>query len=346
MPNIVSQLNIFVDNDSTLRVRGKFKDCTTHTRQFPILLPREGELVKLIINDCHVNMMHAGLYSVLTLMKKQFYIAKIFITVKQILKQCIHCRKQNTTTVKINQSYYRDFRENPTSTPYSNIFLDYFGPYLVKQGNEKVKVWVLCITCLWSRSINLKVCLDLSVVEFLRTFQINVYEYGMPEKVFSDLGTQLVAGANFIMDYLKDARTQIYLQENNVQTPSFQQYYKGMKDLGALVETCQNVSKLQKKLCMGQWGRMYSQSFNLNLLVAQAVNIINKRPVAYKEYARSDNNTPEVPIPITPELLTKGSNLPTLCVIPNSPPEEGDKWTDTVDPIDRIKKKFQRLTQC
>ena len=54
--------------------------------------------------------------------------------------------------------------------------------------------------------------------------------------MFSDLEKQLVAGASIISDYLKDVSMQIYLQDNNIQTPSFQQYYKRRKELGSLVE--------------------------------------------------------------------------------------------------------------
>ena len=342
MPNIVSQLNVFLDGDGILRVRGKFKNSPVSMQYFPILLPRAGELVNLIVKDYHERMMHAGVYSILAQIKKQFYVAKFFITVKKILNECIHCRKQNARTIKINQSHYRDFRESPASIPYRNIFLDHFGPFLVKQGSEKVKVWILCITCLWSRSINLKICLDLSVTEFLRAFQIHICEYGMPERVFSDMGTQLIAGANIISDYFKDVSMQLYLHENNIQTPSFQQYYKGRKELGSLVETC---VKISKRAMYGALGKNVIPQRHFELLVAQAIKVINKRPVAFRDCLRSDSIvTPEVPLPITPELLTKGYELPTLCVIPSNPLDE--EWKDGKKQEDSIKVNFSQLSQC
>ena len=75
----------------------------------------------------------------------------------------------------------------------------------------KKKVWILCISCTWSRAINLKIYYDLSDTEFLRAFQLHCFEFGIPQNCYSDLGTQLVAGANVITDFLKDLETLNYL---------------------------------------------------------------------------------------------------------------------------------------
>ena len=138
----------------------------------------------------------------------------------------------------------------------------------------------------------------------------------MPERVFSDLGTQLVAGANVIADCLKDASTQMYFHENNIQSPICQQYFRGRKELGALVESC---VKISIRVLYGAMGKNILPLTQFELLVAQAISVINKRPVAFRESSRSDDVTPEVPVPITPELLIKGYELPSLCITPSRP---------------------------
>ena len=87
-----------------------------------------------------------------------------------------------------DQSYYRDFRENLSSKPFGqfgDIFVDHFGPYFVSSGGKKYKIWVLCITWLWSRAINLKLCYDLSAKEFIHRHR--VYEYGIPHIYIYDV---------------------------------------------------------------------------------------------------------------------------------------------------------------
>ena len=96
------------------------------------------------------------------------------------LKECSTCKRFKERTVKVNQCAYRDFRIDPPSIPFKYIFIDHFGPYNVKLNGKKSKVWILCLTCLWSRAIHLKICLDLTTKEFLRAFQLHSYEYGIP----------------------------------------------------------------------------------------------------------------------------------------------------------------------
>ena len=339
MPTLVGQLNIFKDSNGVLRVRSKFREWPENRNQFPILLPKTGPIAEMIVRDYHERLSHAGCYSVLAQLKKQFHLIKSFAIVRKFLNKCVKCKKQNARTVKLNQSYYRDFRENPTSIPYADVFVDHFGPYTVfKDDNKKTKIWVLCVTCLWSRAINLKVCYDLTVSEFLRTFQLHIYEYGLPVRVFSDLGTQLVAGANIIADHVKDVATQLYFAEHGIKTPQFTQFFKGHKALGSLVESC---VKISKRALYGAMGKTVLPNLQFELLIAQTVSVVNKRPVAFREYLRSDEvNVPE---PITPELLVRGYEPTAISIIPMGHAEE--EWKPNVDPIDKIKINYTKLSQ-
>ena len=253
-----------------------------------------------MVNDYHLRMTYAGCYTILAQLRKDVHIPQAFVTVEKILKECVIYRKQNARTVGLNQSFYKDFHKDPSPVPYRDIF--------VADGNKKQKVWVLCITCLWSQAINLKVCSDLTVSEFLRTLQMHIFEYGLPGRVFSDLGTQLVEGASIITDYLKDVTTQLYLEEDNIKTPQFHQFFKENKALGSLVEAC---VKISKKILYGALGKNVLPHLQFELLIAQTVSIINKRPVPFKECLQDGrpSNT-DFPVPITPELLVKGYNLP------------------------------------
>ena len=87
--------------------------------------------------------------------------------------------------------------------------MDYLGPFFVikESSKEKVKVWILCFTCMWSRAVNLKICDDLSVQECLRAFQLHCFDYGLPNYCVSDMGSQLTAAANKITDFLSNPQT-------------------------------------------------------------------------------------------------------------------------------------------
>ena len=92
----------------------------------------------------------------------------------------------------------------------------------------------------------------------------------MPERVFSDLGTQLVAGANIVIDWLKDVVTQLFFTENNIKSPTFNRFFKGHKPLGSLVETC---VKLTKRFLYGAIGKNVLHMLQFEIFVAHKVNI-------------------------------------------------------------------------
>ena len=106
----------------------------------------------------------------------------------------------------------------------------------------------MCITCTWTRAVNLVLCHDLSLKEFLRTFQIHCYGYGLPQLFVSDLGSQLTAGINVLKDFLNDPEVDKYFSYNHVKPITFQQYFKGCSELGSLVEV---MVKMVKRLIFG-----------------------------------------------------------------------------------------------
>ena len=89
----------------------------------------------------------------------------------------------------------------PKEIPYRNCYIDFQGPFYVKNNDVKSKVYLLVITCMWSRDINLKICLDITTTEFLKALQLHIFEFGVPESCISDLGSQLTAGANLLNDF-------------------------------------------------------------------------------------------------------------------------------------------------
>ncbi|XP_068232415.1 uncharacterized protein [Palaemon carinicauda] len=346
MPNIVSQLNLFIEKKSgLLRVKSKFHEWRDGSYVFPILLAKNSKLTEEIIRNFHVKLAHSGIYATLSEARKQFWIPCSFSTVKKVLKTCVHCRRFNGRTIKLNQSPYREFRVSPPTIPYRYIFIDYFGPYWVYWMGKKSKVWILCITCLWSRAINLKVCVDLSVISFLRALQLHCFEFGVPELCLSDQGSQLTSGARTVENFLSDKDTQSYFRENNIKPLSFQQYYKGHSELGSLVESC---VKMVKRLIEGSIRNMVLEYLDFDFGVQNIVHIVNRRPIAFKECLRNNDGTEPVPSPITPEILVKGHELNSLNIIPHLHPlpRADDTWVPDISPISHVKDSHRKLRKA
>ena len=183
---------------------------------------------------------------------------------------------------------------------------------LLNWGGIKKKVYLLVLTCLWSRAINLQICRDLTVNNFLRAFQIHVYSYGCPERVYSDLGSQIVSAASTITDFVNDVQTKLFFAENRIRPVRFHQYFRGCSKLGSLVESC---VKIVKRLIYGSVRNLILEYDELEFLMYQAVHIINRRPIAFKDGLRSNSND-EIPSPITPEILLRGHEVVSLDLVP------------------------------
>lgn len=346
MPNIVAQLNIFPDPNGLLRVKSKtarWKDKDTYSFA-PILLSKSSLLTEMIISDLHSQTCHSGVYSVLSELRKRFWVPHCFSIVKRVLKKCVRCRRFNNRTLKLNQSPYRDFRLEPPNIPYRYIFLDYLGPYYIRYNGVKRKVWLLCITCLWSRAINLKLCFDLTVQTFLRAFQLHIFEYGMPQICLSDKGSQIVPGTNIISDFISDPEAKQYLQENGIQCVEFYQYFKGCPKLGSLVESC---VKLVKRLIHGSIGNSVLEYLDFEFIIFQTIHLVNRRPIAFKDSLRDCNLNEEIPAPITPEILLKGYELISLNIIPDLTPINLDPtWSPELNPVGHIKDSYAKLRKA
>ena len=344
MPNLVGQLNLFPDSDGIIRVKSKFRNWKGKD-EFPILLAKGSTLTEQIVLKYHRELFHSGVYGTLSEVRKRFWIPCHFSVIKKVLKDCIHCRRFNGRTIKLNQSPYREFRVSPPTIPYRYVFVDFFGPYWIYWEGKKVKAWVLCLTCLWSRAINLKVCIDLTVNSFLRAFQLHCFEFGVPELCLSDHGTQLVAGGKIIESFLTDPDTKAYFNENGIKPLSFQHYYKGQNELGSLVEIC---VKMTKRLIEGSIRNLILKYLEFDFVINNVVHLVNRRPIAFKEYLRSSDPNDSLPSPITPEILLKGHELNSLNVIPqlHPLPLSDPDWSPDVCLNEHVRDSYKKLRKA
>ena len=243
IPNIVKQLNLYLDSRGVIRVKSKFNRGNKSDFYFPILMHKQSALTRLIVENMHEKTLHSGCFPLLTELRKNFYIPSFFAVVRKILRRCTHCKRYNSKPLQLNQSPYRELRLNPSCIPFRDIYMDYFGSYTVNSDGKNIKVYILCITCMWSRAVNLKICYDLSNSEFLRAFQMHTFQYGIPSTCTSDLGSQITSCGKIITNYLNEADSQAYLAEHGIESVTFDQYYKNCSQLGSLVEICVKMSK-------------------------------------------------------------------------------------------------------
>ena len=338
IPEVITRFNVFLDDKNNIRLKAKLNRGKRLDSSYPLFLPKHSWLTRLVIIDIHHRLLHEGIYAILKTLRKEFYVQHAFSVVKKNLKDCVICRRTNGRTIKLNASPYREFRLEPSEVPFRNIFLDHFGPYKVKLNNQTQKVWVLCITCLFSRAINLVICRDMTTKSFLMALQLHILEHGVPALCLSDMGSQLVPGANIVQDMLKDVESRTFLENSGIHNVKFTQYFKGHHPLGGLIETC---VKMARKMMYGALQNNVLDYFAFDYLVKECIHLLNRRPVALKESLRDvDLDVPEA---ITPEMLLKGYETTTVNIIPELLRIDDDYTIDQPPQFDTALSKLNKV---
>ena len=341
IPNLVTQLNIFKDNHGILRVKCKLSHIGESMINYPILLSKSSNLTKTIILDAHRDLNHSGKYSVLSCLKKEFYVPSFFSVVRKILRSCVTCRKLNERPIQTNQNSYRDFRLHPSNVPFRNVFVDFLGYFPIKIMNVQSKVYLLLFTCLYSRAINLVICQDLSVKSFLRACQLHVFRWGLPSILLSDSGSQIIAGTKIISEHLNHPSTKEYLLDNDIQSLEFSNYPKGKNELGGIVEIC---VKMVKRLLNSSIGNNVLTYSEFEFFISEANHIVNRRPISFLESVRDSSNECPIPTPLTPEMIIHGYELVTANIIPDLELKEVE-WTpqSSVNMYEKLAKVRKRM---
>ena len=291
-------------------------------QKYPLLLHKSHPITKAIIWDLHIKKRHSGIYPLLNDLRKEFWILQHYSAVKNVLKHCVWCKRQNARTIKTNVNAYKEFRVNPDSIPFRDIMLDHIGPFSVKNSGKTEKVWVLIITCLYSRAVSLNICLSLDTSSFLRAFQMHILRYSLPKLVLGDPGSSIVSGVNVVIDFLNDFATRKYLEENGIHQVKFQTYPSGASWLGGMVETM--VKQCKKLLNASIHRRLLSYS-DFEYTVLESECLVNKRPIAFKDSLRDTGSDYSV---LTPEMVVKGYSTVVVNVIPqlqSNPDDVKDK---------------------
>jgi hypothetical protein len=95
-PALISLLDLYLDADSIIRCRGRLNnaDLSSDARN-PILLPKNTELTRLIIQHFHERTLHSGVSYTISSIRQRFWIPSIRQQVKAIVRLCTRCRRVN-----------------------------------------------------------------------------------------------------------------------------------------------------------------------------------------------------------------------------------------------------------
>ncbi|XP_068224528.1 uncharacterized protein, partial [Palaemon carinicauda] len=136
----IYKLDPFLDSeDGLLKVGGRLRRSDIpQSAKHPILLPKKHHVTTLLIRHEHELLAHSGRNHVLSNLRQKYWIINANATVRNVLFHCVTCRKLKEPALSQKMADLPADRLEP-SPPFSNVGIDLFGPYYIKEGRKELK---------------------------------------------------------------------------------------------------------------------------------------------------------------------------------------------------------------
>ena len=286
----LSKLSPFLDSDDVLRVGGRLRHSDLDYKvKHPVLLPKDGHFTRLVIRESHLAVRHSGRGFTLNRVRASgYWIFGGSRAVASFLHSCVACRRLRYATKEQKMADLPSDRvEN--CAPFTNVGVDFFGPFIVKEGRKELKRYGVIFTCLVSRAVHLEVANALSTSSFLNCLRRFLSIRGPIALLRADRGTNFV-GANRELNQawseIDDVAVRNFLLENNSLfefkfNPPSASHFGGVWE--RLIRSCRSI--LDGILV--QHGTQLDDE-SLRTYLAEIASILNSRPLTVGQLNDAD----------------------------------------------------------
>lgn len=282
-------LDPFYDELGVLRLKSRVCNREdTKDFRFPIILPSKNNIVDTLIMDFHRNSCHAGVQTLLSMLREKYWILGGRRTIRSVLNKCVICRRHASKPVSVISPPLPADRVCD-SVPFQITGVDFAGPLFLKGGG---KAWVCLFTCAVYRAVHLELTMSLSTSNFLQVFRRFVARRGRPKTMYSDNGTNFRGTDNAFgnLDWQKITReTSTQRIVWRFDPPSAPWWGGFFERLVGVVK--QLLRKVLGKACLG-----YEE---LSTLICECEAMVNARPLTYV------SNDPKDLAPLTASMFLR-----------------------------------------
>ena len=292
------QLDPFVDSDGILRVGGRLRRASlTDSNKFPVILPRKSHISNLIIKHYHEQVQHQGRSFTLNEVRSNgYWIVGGTSAVGSYVSSCVTCRKLRGALQEQKMADLPEDRLEP-APPFSNCAVDYFGPWLIKEGRKQVKRYGVLFTCMASRAIHLETPCSLETDSFINALRRFVCRRGPIRQLRSDQGTNFVGAKRELkacLAELDQSKISSELLKINCDWFHFKMNVPSASHMGGVWERqIRSVRNVLSALLQSNGSQLDDES--LRTLMCEAESIVNSRPLAIDTLSDPDALNPLTP---------------------------------------------------
>ena len=302
------RLDPFLDDEGILRVGGRLtRASVSFDVKHPAILPRKGHVTALIIRHYHRQIQHQGRGMTLNELRSNgYWITGGSSAVARYISDCVTCRKLRASTQEQKMSDLPQDRLEP-SPPFTFCGVDYFGPWVIKEGRREMKRYGVVFTCLASRAIHLEVVKTLETDSFINVLRCFLARRGPVRDLRCDQGTNLVGARNELSEAVKEMdqdKVREFLVNKECDWIEFQTNVPSASHMGGIWERQIRTVRNVLNALLDDHGTQLDEE-SLRTFMCETESIVNSRPLT------TDNLTsPNGMEPLTPNhLLTMKSRV-------------------------------------
>ncbi|XP_053388307.1 uncharacterized protein LOC128551468 [Mercenaria mercenaria] len=287
----IASLNLIL-HDGLIRVHGRVR--RENLQEYPVILPSKNHVTTLIVRHYHSINGHVGTQQVLAATREKYWILHGSSSVKKTIGNCFICRRQHSPLLTQQMAPLASEQTTPDKPPFTYTGVHYFGPLLVKSGRSLTKRYGCLFTCLATRAVHIEIAYSLTTDSFITAFQRFTSRRGIPEKVFSDNGSNLVSGDRELKQSIQEwnqSKIGQYMVQHEIEW-HFNPPYASQRG-GAWERLIRSTRSILKAIA----GEQLLTEEKLVTEMAEAERIMNDRPITQV------SNDPNDPMALTPNML-------------------------------------------
>ncbi|XP_055944621.1 uncharacterized protein LOC129975584 [Argiope bruennichi] len=278
----VKNLHPFIDKAGILRVGGRLSNSNlSFDKKFPILLPGNHRLTKLIITSYHIKHLHIGPQTLLFTIRQRFWPINGRAECRKIVHECVTCFKAKPVTC---DQLMGDLPKERVSQNFPFVIsgVDFCGPFTIKYKHQckgtYQKIYVAIFVCFVTKAVHLEPVTELSSQAFIATLKRFFSRRGKCSILYSDNGTNFIGSNTELQRLFKmvnnpDESLSGYMSNENVKwkflpprAPNF----------GGLWEAGVRSFKFHLKRVVGGQKLTYESFLTI---INQIESILNSRPL-------------------------------------------------------------------
>lgn len=191
-----------------LRINGRIQSKNlTRDEQFPIIIPKEGDLGILLVRDAHEKTGHGGNQLMLQYLRTKYWVTGARQIAKNTTRQCPICFRYRMKTSEQLMAALPTIRTTPTRA-FTRTGVDYAGPVMIRSALGRfpklTKAYISVFVCLVTRAIHLELVSDETTEAFIAAFRRMVARRGLVAEMVSDNGRNFVGANNYLKTIIEE----------------------------------------------------------------------------------------------------------------------------------------------